>query len=104
LVALHDELRLNCIHALIGRRKEHEMATRKPRAEAPAFPAQPDAASAGFTKQELAAVFITAGIFAGPYGETVMLAKGRKPLEKVVDAALDVFDVTLDRIHARAAA
>lgn len=80
------------------------MATKKHKAEAPAFPAQPDAKSAGFTKQELAAVFITAGIFAGPYGETVMAVRGRKALEKVVDAALDTFDVTLERIQARAAA
>lgn len=80
------------------------MATKKHKAEAPAFPAQPDAVSAGFTKQELAAVIITAGIFAGPYGETVMKSTGKKSLAHVADAALDMFDVTLDRIHARAAA
>jgi len=80
------------------------MTTKKSKAaEAPAFPAQPDAVSVGFTKQELAAVVITAGIFAGPYGKDVMEARGRKGLEKVVDAALDTFDVALDRIHARAA-
>ena len=80
------------------------MATKKTRAEAPAFPAQPGAASAGLTKQELAAVVITGGIFAGPYGKDVMEARGRKALEKVADAALDTFDVVLERIHARAAA
>lgn len=55
----------------------------------------------GFTKEELAAFVITAGIFAGPYGKVVMDSTGREQLEGVADTALQMFDILVERIAAR---
>lgn len=66
----------------------------------PAFPIPP---SPGFTKEEFAAVVITGGIFAGPYGKVVMESTGQDQLEAVADTALDMYSVVQRRIQARAA-
>lgn len=78
------------------------MTTRKQKAaEAPAFPALPNAAWLGFTKQELSATLITSGIFAGPYGKVVMDSRDPKKLKFVAKSAVDQFDAVLEEIHAR---
>jgi hypothetical protein len=55
----------------------------------------------GITKEELAAIVITSGVFAGPYGQIVMESKSKDALEGVADAALHMYDVLLARIEAR---
>jgi len=77
------------------------MAGKKTKAEATAFPAQAGVTSKGFTKQELAAVVITGGIFAGPFGKRVLMAAEKSDLAPFARAALDMFDVVLEEIHAR---
>lgn len=75
------------------------MPTRKPK------PTPPSPLALGFTKEELAAVVITAGVFSGPYGKTVM--ESEKPLETlamVAQAALSMYDVLLQMTEARHAA
>ncbi len=67
----------------------------------PAFPVPPQA---GFTKEEFAAVVITGGIFAGPYGKVVMESTGTDQLEAVADTALDMYSMVQRRIQERAAA
>lgn len=63
----------------------------------------PDPAPAlWFTKEEFAAVVITSGVFAGPYGKTVMEAKNpEEALAGVAEAALNMYAVLLKRIEAR---
>lgn len=80
------------------------MASKKPKvAEAPAFPSPANAAWLGFTKQEIAAVLITGGIFAGPYGKEVMDSREPDKLKFVAKSAVDTFDAVLVEIHGRAA-
>lgn len=73
--------------------------------EQPAFPV-PHAKAAdflGFTKSEIAATLITAGIFAGPYGKVIMDSTEEHKLEDAADVALKMFDKVLERISARSA-
>lgn len=75
------------------------MSTRKPKIPDPAFPVPTFAQ--GFSKDELAATVITAGICAGPYGEQIMTSSDPLKFDEVAEAALVLFGKVLERIAAR---
>lgn len=66
----------------------------------PAFPVPP---SPGFSKEEFAALVIASGIFAGPYGKTVMDSTAPDMLDAAADTAIDMYEALIRRIKARAA-
>lgn len=83
------------------------MATRKSRpsasAKQPAFPVQQADTTEylGYSKVELAAVVITAGIFAGPYGRVILESTEPSKLASVADTAIDQYEFVLAKIRDR---
>ena len=83
------------------------MATKKPKRavgpKQPAFPVQQASATEflGYSKVELAAVVITAGIFAGPYGRVIFESTDPEKLNAVADTAIDQYEVVLAKVVAR---